>query len=92
MTNITDYTQEQLEQMNTVLLLNILKSARAHVSMASNKTGDESFDQVINEVCAQPFIDLVSRLKLVLSTRDHIPSKKERKENRQLKQQEKQNR
>ena len=89
----TNYTIEELQKMSTVQLLSMLKSARAQISMHSkNKDSDCAVYQVISEVCIKPFEEFSSKLKEVLSTREHIPNKQERRLIRQKKQKEKQSR
>lgn len=87
----TNYTIEELQKISTVQLLSMLKSARAQISMHSNNLDSDCVvSQVISEVCIKPFEEFSSKLKEVLSTREHIPNKQERRAIRQNKQREKQ--
>lgn len=71
----------------------MLNSARAQISMHSNNLdSDCAVSQVISEVCIKPFEEFASKLKDVLSTREHVPNKQERRLIRQNKQREKQSR
>lgn len=87
------YTKEELESMSTVMLLSLLKSARAQISIGYNQSDANcEVSKIISKVCVEPFQQLAKELKEVLSTREHIPNKQERRIERQEKQKEKQNR
>jgi len=89
----TDYTKEELESMSTVMLMSLLNSARAQISIGTrNLEPDCEVSKVISEVCVEPFKKFATQLKEVLSTREHIPNKEERRAIRQQKQKEKQSR
>lgn len=87
------YTKEELESMSTVMLLSLLKSARAQISIGDSQIDSNcEVSKIISRVCVEPFQQLAKELKEVLSTREHIPNKQERRIERQEKQKEKQNR
>lgn len=89
----TDYTKEELESMSTVMLMSLLNSARAQVSIGTrNLEPDCEVSKVISEVCVHPYQIFVNQLKDILSTREHILNKEERRIIRQQKQKEKQSR
>lgn len=89
----TEYTQEQLEKMNTVQLIGLLNSTRAQISIGSRQfESDCPVYKVINEVAVQPYVKFSEQLKAILSTRENIPNKEQRKLARQKAQKEKQNR
>ncbi len=87
------YTKEELESMSTVMLLSLLKSARAQICIGNSQSDANcEVSKIISQVCVEPFQQLAKELKEVLSTREHIPNKQERRIKRQEKQKEKQNR
>lgn len=94
-TKLLRYTKERLQTFNTRQLLGILDSAR-RVRRVRGKTIGHRCCEICNEYTGsdwknevQPHLDVcdeyLTDLKELLSTREHVPNKKEAKELRRAK-------